>query len=159
MAAMRWVGVGLGLCGMVALPFDLSGTWVLNVGKSALGPMAAPTVDSLVVRRDGSSYHIDVASDLGEPAVEHFAYAVPVGDGETTIDLPTGAKMHTTFRHRQDTVTFTSEISMQGRDVAHQTGIMYPSAHGRSLIRDVSITPLEGPSAAPIHVVLVYDKR
>lgn len=159
MPAMRWVGAGLVLCGMGVLPFDLSGTWVLNVGKSTLGPMAAPTVDSLVVRRDGSSYHVDVTSDLGEPTVQHFAYAVPVGDGETTINLPTGAKMHTTFRHRQDTVTFTSEISMQGQDVAHQTGIMYPSAKGRSLIRDVSITPLEGQNAAPIHVVLVYDKR
>jgi hypothetical protein len=159
MATIRWVGAGLGLCGMAVLPFDLSGTWVLNVGKSALGPMAAPTVDSLVVKRDGSSYQVDVTSDLGGPTVEHFAYVVPVGDGQTTIDLPTGAKMHTTFRHRQDTVTFTSEISMQGRDVAHQTGIMYPSANGRSLTRDVSITPLDGPSAAPIHVVLVYDKR
>jgi hypothetical protein len=144
---------------LLAPPFDLSGTWVLNVGKSTLGSMAAPTVDSLIVTREGSSYHIDVTSDMGEPTIQHFAYAVPVGDGETTIDLPNGAKMHTTFRHLQDTVAFRSEISEQGRDVAHQTGRMYPSAHGRLLVRDVSITPLEGPSTAPIHVVLMYDRR
>jgi hypothetical protein len=144
---------------VLAPPFDLTGTWVLNVGKSTLGSMAAPTVDSLVVTREGTSYHMDVVSDMGETTVQHFAYGVPIGDAETTIDLPNGAKMHTTFRHRQDTVTFKSEISEQGRDVAHQTGRMYPSAGGRLLIRDVSITPLEGPSTAPIHVVLVYDKR
>jgi hypothetical protein len=142
-----------------APPFDLSGTWVLNVGKSAFGSMAAPTVDSLVVRREGASYHIDVASDMGEATVERFAFTVPIGDGETTIDLPDGGRMHTTFWHRDDTVAFRTEISEQGRDVAHQTGRMYPSGGGRVLIRDVSITPLEGPSTAPIHVVLVYDKR
>lgn len=137
----------------------LVGTWVLNVHKSTFGSFPAPTVDSIVVTRVGSVYQLDVTSDMGEASVQHFKYPVPVRDSEMTLDLPDGSRMRTTFKHHQDTVAFTSEISAQGHPTARQRGRMYPSADGRTLTRDVIITPLAGPSTAPIHVVLVYDKR
>ena len=138
---------------------DLSGTWVVNVHKSTFGSFAVPTVDSLVIKRVGSVYELDVTSDMGGDVVEHFTYPVPIHDSATAIDLPDGSRMHTTFTHHRDTVTFATEISAQGTPVARQRGLMYPSADGRTLTRDVTITPLSGASRAPIHVKLVYDKR
>jgi hypothetical protein len=138
---------------------DLSGTWVVNVQKSTFGSFPAPKVDSLVIKRVGSVYELDVTSDMGGDVVEHFTYPVPIHDSATAIDLPDGSRMHTTFTHHRDTVTFATEISAQGNPVARQRGLMYPSADGRTLTRDVTITPLSGASRAPIHVKLVYDKR
>lgn len=138
---------------------DLSGTWVLDVHKSTFGSFPVPTVDSIVVTRVGPVYQLDVTSDMGEASVEHFTYPVPVRDSETTLDLPDGSRMRTTFTHHQDTVAFTSEVTDQGHPTARQRGRMYLSANGRTLTRDVTIMPLAGPSTAPIHVVLVYDKR
>jgi hypothetical protein len=138
---------------------DLSGTWVINVRKSTFASFPVPTVDSLVVKRVGAVYQLDVTSDMGEQSVQHFTYPVPLRDSATTLDLPDGSRMHTTFAHHRDTVAFTSEVTYQGHAVARQRGHMYPSADGHTLTRDVIITPLAGPSTAPIHVVLVYDKR
>lgn len=139
--------------------FDLSGTWVINVHRSVFASLPVPTVDSLVVKRVGSIYQLDVSSDMGESSVQHFTYPVPLRDSVTTLGLPDGSSMHTVFKHHQDTVAFTTVISDKGQAVARQRGIMYPSADGRTLTRDVTITPLSGPSTTPIHVVLVYDKR
>jgi hypothetical protein len=150
----------IALVGLALIPlFDLSGTWVLNVHKSTFGSFPTPTVDSLVVTRVGAVYELDVTSDMGGDTVAHFTYPVPLHDSVATLDLPDGSRMQTTFTHRRDTVAFTSEISAHGQPVARQRGRMYPSADGRTLTRDVVITPLSGPSTAPIHVVLVYDKR
>ena len=138
---------------------DLTGTWVVNVHKSTFGSFAVPKVDSIVIKRVDSVYELDVTSDMGGDVVERFTYPVPVHDSATTIDLPDGSKMHTTFTHRRDTTSFATEISAQGQPVARQRGLMYLSADGRTLTRDVTITPLAGASRAPIHVKLVYDKR
>jgi hypothetical protein len=150
----------IALIGVVLLPvMDLSGTWVVNVHKSRFGSFRVPTVDSLVIKRAGSVYELDVSSDMGGDVVEHFTYPVPLHDSATVLDLPDGEQMHTTFKHHRDTVTFATEISAQGKPVARQRGLMYPSADGRTLTRDVTITPLGGSSTTPIHVLLVYDKR
>jgi hypothetical protein len=150
----------IAVIGIVLAPLiDLSGTWVLNVRKSTFASFPTPTVDSLVVKRVGSVYRFDVTSDMGEETVQHFTYPVPVRDSETTLDLPDSSRMRTTFTHHRDTVTFTSEVTAEGHATARQLGHMYLSADGRTLTRDVVITPLAGPSTTPIHVVLVYDKR
>jgi hypothetical protein len=150
----------IAMIGVVLAPLiDLSGTWVLNVRKSTFASLPVPTVDSIIVKRVGPIYRLDVTSDMGEETVQHFTYPVPVRDSETTLDLPDGSRMRTTFKHHRDTVTFASEISSQGQATGRQLGHMYPSADGRTLTRDVVITPLTGPSTTPIHVVLVYDKR
>ncbi len=150
----------IALAALALIPLtDLAGTWVVNVHKSTFGSFPAPTVDSLVIKRVGSVYEMDVTSDMGGDKVERFTYPVPLHDSATTIDLPDGSSMHTTFTHRRDTVTFATEISAQGQPVARQRGLMYPSADGRTLTRDVTITPLSGASRTPIHVKLVYDKR
>ncbi len=137
---------------------DLTGTWVINVRKSTFGSFPAPRVDSLVITRSGPIYKMDVTSDMGGDKVERFTYPVPLHDSATTIDLPDGSSMHTSFTHHRDTVSFATEISAQGQPVARQRGLMYPSADGRTLTRDVTITPLSGASRTPIHVKLVYDK-
>lgn len=138
---------------------DLSGTWVINTHKSTFGTFPVPTVDSLVIKRVGTVYEMDVTSDMGGDVVERFTYPVPIHDSATTIGLPDGSQMHTTFTHHRDTTSFVTQISAQGQPVAKQRGLMYPSADGRTLVRDVTITPLSGESHAPIHVKLVYDKR
>jgi len=134
--------------------------------NSAPGPLdlqlvtkLVSTVDSIVIKRVGSIYELDVTSDMGGDAVEHFTYPVPIHDSATTLDLPDGSQMHTTFAHRRDTTSFTTEITGQGQPIARQRGLMYPSADGRTLTRDVMITPLSGASRTPIHVKLVYEKR
>ena len=137
----------------------LSGTWVINLAKSNFGKLPPPTVDSSTVTRAGTIYQIDATNDFGGQGRQHLTYKWPVGDGETTTDLPNGAMMHTTIKVAHDTLTFSSEISVQGKTVALQTGRVYLSPDGNSLTREMDIVPLVGPSSEPIHLLLVYDRR
>jgi hypothetical protein len=138
---------------------DFTGTWVINRAKSDFGTMTPPTIDSSTVTRTGSTYQIDATTDFGGQGTQHSVLNWPVGDGETTTDLPNGATLHTTTRLQHDTTTFSSTISVQGQTVALHTGRKYRSQDGKTLTREMEIQPLVGPSTESLHFRLVYDKR
>ncbi|HEY1953201.1 MAG TPA: hypothetical protein VGG76_10370 [Gemmatimonadaceae bacterium] len=138
---------------------DLTGTWVINRGKSDFGTMAPPTIDSSVVTRVGAMYQVDATSDFGGQGMQHLVVKFPIGGGETTTDLPNGATIHTTTKIQGDTSTFVSTISVQGRPVALQTGRVYRSADGKTMTREIDVQPVAGPSTDPLHFRLVYDRK
>jgi hypothetical protein len=138
---------------------DLTGTWVINRTKSDFGTMPPPTIDSSTVTRVGTMYQIDATTDFGGQGTQHRVFNWPVGEGETTTELPNGASMNTTTKLQHDTTTFSSTISVQGQTVALQTGRMYRSPDGKTLTREMEIQPLGGPNTEPIHFRLVYDRR
>lgn len=138
---------------------DLSGTWVINLAKSDFGTLPPPTVDSSMITRVGTTYQIDGTTDFGGQGTQHLVTTWPVGDGETTTDLPNGVSMHTTTKVQHDTTTFSSTISVQGKTVALQSGRMYRSPDGKTLTRDMEMQPLAGPNTEPMHFRLVYDRR
>jgi type IV secretory pathway protease TraF len=137
---------------------DLSGTWVVNVGKSSFSPMTAPTVDSIVVTRADDSYQFDATSDFGGQGKQHLVYKWPIGAGEVTNNI-NGAIVHTTIAVKGDTLLPTSQITMQGETVATQKGRVFRSADGKTLTRDVVVQPASSMSGDPIHIVFVYDRR
>ena len=138
---------------------DLTGTWVINRAKSDFGTMLPPTIDSSTVTRVGTMYQIEATTDFGGQGTQHQVLKWPVGDGETTTELPNGASMHMTTKLQHDTTTFSSTISVQGQTVALQTGRMYRSPDGKTLTREMEIQPLAGPNTEPMHFRLVYDRR
>ena len=138
---------------------DLSGTWVINLAKSNFGRLPPPTVDSFTVTRAGTMYQIEATTDFGGQGRQNLAYKWPVGEGETTTDLSNGATMHTTIKAVHDTLTYSTQISVQGQTVALQTGREYLSSNGNLLTREMDIVPLVGPSSEPIHLLLVFDRR
>jgi hypothetical protein len=138
---------------------DITGTWVINRVKSDFGMMAPPTIDSSTVTRAGTMYQIDGITDFGGQGTQHRVLKWPIGEGETTTDLPNGATIHTTTKLQHDTTTFSSTISVQGQTVALQTGRMYRSADGKTLTRELEVQPLVGQDAQPMHFRLVYDRR
>jgi hypothetical protein len=137
---------------------DLTGTWVINPGKSTFASMPAPTVDSLVVTRVRGMYQFETTSDFGGQGKQHLVYTWPIGEGEVTNNV-TGAIVHTTIKMKADTILPTSQITMQGETVATQTGRVFRSADGKTLTRDVLIQPASTMGGDPIHVVFVYDRR
>jgi hypothetical protein len=137
---------------------DLSGTWVVNVAKSSFSPMAAPTIDSIVVTRGDGSYQFDATTDFGGQGRQHLVYKWPIGAGEVTNNV-SGATVHTAIAVKGDTLLPTSQITMQGQTVATQTGRVFRSADGKTLTRDVTVQPTSSMSGDPIHVVFVYDRR
>jgi hypothetical protein len=145
--------------GAPATGTDLTGTWVINRAKSDFGTMAPPTIDSSTVTRAGAMYQIEGTSDFGGQGTQHLILKWPIGDGETTTELPNGATMHTTTKLQNDTTTFSSTISVQGQTVALQTGRMYRSVDGKTLTREIEIQPLTGQNSEPMHFRLVYDRR
>lgn len=138
---------------------DITGTWVINRAKSDFGAMAPPTIDSSTVTRVGTMYQIDGTTDFGGQGTQHRVLKWPIGDGETTTDLPNGASIHTTTKLQHDTTTFSSTVSVQGQTVALQTGRMYRSADGKTLTRELEVEPLVGQTSEPMHFRLVYDRR
>jgi hypothetical protein len=138
---------------------DFTGTWVINLAKSDFGTLPPPTIDSSTVTRTGTMYQIDATTDFGGQGTQHSVLNWPVGEGETTTDLPNGATLHTTTKLQHDTTTFSSTISVQGQIVALQTGRMYRSPDGKTLTREMEIQPLAGPNTESLHFRLVYDRR
>ena len=138
---------------------DFSGTWVINRAKSDFGTMPPPTIDSSTVKRVGNMYEIDGTTDFGGQGTQHLVLKWPVGEGETTTELPNEATIHTTTKLQHDTATFSSTISVQGRTVALQSGRMYRSPDGKTLTREIEIMPVAAPDAQPMHFRLVYDKK
>jgi hypothetical protein len=138
---------------------DMSGTWVINFAKSDFGMLPRPTIDSTTMTRAGAVYQIETTSDFGGQGIQHLSYKWPVGDGETTNDLASGATIHTTTKVQHDTTTFSSTISVQGQTVALQTGRSFLSPDGKTLTREMEMQPLAGPSTDPMRFRLVYDRR
>jgi hypothetical protein len=138
---------------------DIAGTWVINVAKSDLGPMPAPTIDSSTITRNGNVYEVVTTSDFGGQGTQRRVLKWPVGEGEASNDMSNGAMVHTTTRVLGDTTTFSSTIAVQGQTVALQTGRTYLSPDGKTLIREMEIQPMAGPSTDPIHFRLVYDRK
>jgi len=139
-------------------PGDLTGSWVINPGKSSFASMPAPTVDSLVVTRVKGMYQFETTTDFGGQGKQHLVYTWPIGEGEVTNNV-SGAIVHTTIKMKADTILPTSQITMQGETVATQSGRVFRSADGKTLTRDVLIQPASTMSGDPIHVVFVYDRR
>jgi hypothetical protein len=138
---------------------DLTGTWIVNLAKSNFGKLPPPTVDSFTVTRTGTMYQFDATTDVGGQGKQHLVYKWPVGAGEATNDMANGATVHTTVKLHSDTMVVASEIQMQGQTVALQSGRVFRSADGKSLTREVEVQPVAGPSADPIRLLFVYDKR
>lgn len=132
---------------------------VINLAKSNFGKLPPPTVDSFTVTRAGTMFQIEAITDFGGQGRQNLAYKWPVGEGETTTDLSNGATMHTTIKAVHDTLTYSTQISVQGQTVALQTGREYLSSNGNLLTREMDIVPLVGPSSEPIHLLLVFDRR
>jgi hypothetical protein len=138
---------------------NLTGTWVINLAKSDLGPMPAPTIDSSTITRVGNVYEIASTSDFGGQGTQHRVLKWPVGEGEATNAMDNGATIRTTTKVQHDTTTFSSTIAVQGQTVAFQTGRTYLSPDGKTLIREMDIQPMAGPSTDSIHFRLVYDRK
>lgn len=138
---------------------DISGTWVINHAKSNFGPLPPPTIDSSTVTRIGTAYRIEATTDFGGRGTQHQVLKWPVGEGETTTDLPNGATIRTTTKIQHDTTTFSTAISVQGETVAIQTGRTYLSPDGKTLTREMEVQPMAGPNDEPMRFRLVYDRR
>lgn len=87
------------------VPLDLSGTWVLNVGKSDFDMSDPPKADTATYTKTGNVYEV-----VQKGAAGQTTYRWPVGAGDVTSDLSHGATMHTTTTVKGDTLMFTSEI-------------------------------------------------
>jgi hypothetical protein len=138
---------------------DFAGTWVINKTKSDFGVMPPPTTDSSTIVRVGAEYHIDALTDFGGQGLQHRVFKWPVGEGETTTDMVNGATIHTVTKLQNDTITFSSTVSVQGQTVALQTGRMYRSQDGTTLTREMEMQLQAGQSTEPMHFRLVYDRR
>ena len=138
---------------------NLAGTWVINLAKSDLGPMPPPTIDSSTITRVGNVYEVVSTSDFGGQGTQRRVLKWPVGEGEASNDMSNGATVRTTTKVLADTTTFSSTIVIQGQTVALQTGRTYLSPDGKTLIREMDIQPMAGPSTDPIHFRLVYDRK
>jgi hypothetical protein len=140
---------------------DFSGTWVLDNAKSNFAGQPAPETDTSKVSRNGNMYNIEQIGSFGSQAggVQRMSYKWPAGDGEVTNALPQGASMHVTTKQKGDTSTFAAEVNYQGQTVMRQTGRAYLAQGGKVFIREMDLQPIQNQSPAPIHVVLVYDKK
>jgi hypothetical protein len=145
-------------CVVRAQAIDVTGTWVIDMAKSDFGKFPPPSFDTSRVTRRGNQYRVESITDFGGQGPQHIVYMWPVGDGDVINDLPNGATMKTTTKMHGDTITFVSQVIVNGNAVASQTGRMYETA-AATLTREVDIQPLVGQSAAPLHFVLVYQRR
>jgi hypothetical protein len=141
---------------------DLTGTWVLNLSKSAFGNYPAPTMDSMVVTRSGATYHIDEYTNSVEGPV-HMTSEWPVSDGEVTNNVPAqngqpASAIHLIVKMRGDTATSVGEITVAGQKVATQSSREYLAPDKKTYIRDVALQ-LAIPGGAPAHFIAVYDRK
>ena len=141
---------------------DLSGTWVLSLAKSSFGNSPAPTMDSLVITRSGSNYHVE-ENTITPEGPSHMVFEFPVGDGEVTNNVPAengqpARSIHAVFTTRGDTTHTTGEISVAGQKVATQSSREYLTPDKKSYVRDVTLQLTMG-GGVPVHVIAVYDRK
>jgi hypothetical protein len=132
---------------------DLSGTWVLNAAKSQMGGKSLRS-DTTVITRVGTTYHIVSIVDAGTGPVAD-TLIVPAGDGEST-NLVRGVQVHGIVTHQGDTSVTSSDLKVDNQTVAVTTSRAWMSTDKQTLTKVSDLHPTNG---APIHLVLVYDRK
>jgi hypothetical protein len=80
---------------------------------------------------------------------------VPAGDGEST-NLVRGVQVHGIVTHQGDTSVTSSDLTVDNQTVAVTTSRAWMSTDKQTLTKVSDLHPTNG---APIHLVLVYDRK
>jgi hypothetical protein len=133
---------------------DLSGTWIMNVAKSRETGRTLQ-FDTTTYTRVDSTYRVDQHFDHGH-GTSSFTTTWPAGTGQVRRPDSQGADTHVVTRIQGDTVSYLTEILVDGQTVEYESGRTWLSPDGlsRTLAFDVSSGP--GPL---VHGLLVFDKR
>jgi hypothetical protein len=133
---------------------DLSGTWVMNVAKSRETGRTLQ-FDTTIYTRVDSTYRVDQHFDHGHGA-NTLTEVWPVGTGQYRAADPQGFTTHVITRVQGDTLSYLSEIIVDGQTVQYESGRTWlsPDGHSRTLAFDADVG--QGRLA---HGLLVFDKR
>jgi hypothetical protein len=129
---------------------DLSGTWVLNAGKSRSNqPLPASRV--LTIQRAPSGYVIHQVD-----GTDTTTFVISLG-AAASVNLPDGASAVRYSAHTlADTIVYVEDVTVDNQGLAStQSGRLFLSDRGRVL---TDVNELVG-GAEPVEQQLVFDKR
>jgi hypothetical protein len=132
---------------------DLSGTWIMDVAKSRETGRTLQ-FDTTTYTRVDSTYRVDQHFDHGR-GTSSLTTSWPVGTGQVRMPDSQGADTHVVTRIQGDTVSYLSEVIVDGQTVEYESGRTWLSPDGlsRTLAFDV------GSGGPLVHGLLVFDKR
>jgi hypothetical protein len=133
---------------------DLSGTWVIDVGKSNFGGYPAPKADTAIYKRDGFIYNVNQAADQGRGLV-HLQTQWPTDSGDVTNSLPDGTTVVIKAHVEHGVQLFTSSLS-RGGQTATMSGRIELAQDHMTMTRVLTIVP---PGGEPVNLRLVYVKK
>jgi hypothetical protein len=133
---------------------DLSGTWIMNVAKSRETGRTLQ-FDTTTYTRTDSTYRVDQHFDHGHGA-NSFTAIWPVGSGQYRTADPQGFTTHVITRLQGDTVSYLSEVIVDGQTVQYESGRTWlsPDGHSRTLAFDANVE-----QGRLVHGLLVFDRQ
>jgi glyoxylase-like metal-dependent hydrolase (beta-lactamase superfamily II) len=147
------LGAGGGLRAQQSQPPDLTGTWVLDIAKSAR-PGRTLKFDTTTFVRTGGAYqvirHFDAGAGEGTDTLTW-----PVASGVGRYASADGSNSAVTVRQTGDTVSYVREYGADGAGVQSMSGRTWLSSDGRTRLENFEVASTDG---EPDIARYVYDK-